>query len=220
MGSKAFDKWPPEYDFGGAKVLNLGCGFNKYPHKNVVNLDAFGVCEPDVVHDLSKPLPFEDESFDFIIANHIMEHVQDWWGCFNECARVLKTGGKMEIWVPGSGSDSIRGFRDHVHEINRCSFFGIHGTYAAGSNAWAEEHAYCHANRMFLREAVASMKNVWWLRLPAPLRNWAATHLRNVVVEQGFRFEKITAQVHQKELEKAHERAKRSFPQKGPERVG
>ena len=103
MGSSIYFKYPHYHTFGEKKVLNLGCGFAKFKSPNVTNVDAFDICKPDLVHDLNvMPLPFEDNSFDLILANHIFEHLPKWWDCFNECARVLKPCGRLEVYVPGS----------------------------------------------------------------------------------------------------------------------
>lgn len=214
MGTHAYGKYPPEHAFGGVKVLNIGCGFAQWKKPNVVNVDAFDICKPDVVHDLNKtPFPFKDETFDLVFANHILEHLPNWWECLNECARVLKPGGKIEIWVPGSGADSIRGYRDHVNEINNCSFFGVFGTYRASGNAWAVENAGCHANRLIMRDSTVAVKNLWWLRvLPQSLKTWCSVHLRNVNIENGYFLEKVGVQAHEKEMEKFNARVKANFP--------
>lgn len=46
-------------------------------------------------------LPFEDASFDVIVTSHLLEHVENDLQCIKECARVLKPGGELIIWVPG-----------------------------------------------------------------------------------------------------------------------
>src|SRR6185295_18538542 len=153
IGTSIFNKHHRDNTFGGRKVLNIGCGFAKFSAKNVINVDAFDNCRPDIVWDLNKtPYPFETGTFDLILANHIIEHLPNWWDCFNECSRILKENGKLEIWVPGSGADTILGYRDHCNTINNCSFFGVMGTYRSESNAWADDALNKNrwANRMEL----------------------------------------------------------------------
>ena len=212
MGStNIYNKYPPEFNFGGKKVLNIGCGYNQYKHKNVVNVDAFDICKPDVVWDLNKtPYPFEDNSFDIVIANHILEHLPNWWGAFNECARVLKENGVMELWVPGSGTNAANGFRDHVVEINDCSFYGVHNTWREGGNAWADENSKCPANRMKLVHRQTTMERKWWIRMaPLKLKEWMARHLRNVISEDGWFFRKVTVKEHLDERAGYHKSRKR-----------
>jgi len=80
--------------------LNLGCGLDK--RQGYVNIDCRPECNPDLLHDLTKPLPYSDNSVDEIIAKDLLEHfshhdveriLQDWY-------RVLKPGGKIYIQTP------------------------------------------------------------------------------------------------------------------------
>ena len=193
MGTSLYFKYPPESLFGGKRTLNIGCGYAQYRTPNVVNLDAYDRCKPDVVWDLEHmPLPFEDNSFDLILANHILEHVRGGWALFAECGRVLKPNGRMEIYVPGNGSDSIRGYRDHVAQISAEWFAGTFANYRSGGNAWADEHVNDYAIRMKLVKTCSVMQKYWWLRGPYFWKSFCANHLRNTVLEQGFTFRKVT----------------------------
>lgn len=193
LTSSVFTKYPSTETFGGRKVLNLGCGFAQFKAKNVVNLDGEPCSNADIIWDLSKtPLPFEDNTFDFIIANHILEHVPNWWKCFEDCARILKPEGKLEIWVPGQGSDAVLGFRDHINTINNNSFFGIHGLTRNVGNAWAEANHAGPARQLKLVGQMLHLEKKWWLRYsPKAFQYWCAEHLRNVIFQSGFVFEKI-----------------------------
>lgn len=194
MGSSVFLKYSPDYDFGGKKVLNAGCGFSKFMKPNIVNLDAFDTCKPDVVADLNGKLPFEDQTFDYIIANHIMEHLENFWGAFNELSRVLKTGGTLEIWVPGDGSDSQLGYRDHVRVVNHCSFYGVEGTSRGIGNAWAQNelNKLPPARYMKYDKVIKHLLPKKWLKYsPHWLQNWCMEHLRNTVFESGYFFRKL-----------------------------
>ncbi|MDO8269291.1 MAG: class I SAM-dependent methyltransferase [Candidatus Levybacteria bacterium] len=48
-------------------------------------------------------MPFQDNSFDFIIASDVLEHVYDTENAFFELSRVLKNKGKILISVPYNG---------------------------------------------------------------------------------------------------------------------
>mgnify|MGYP001566532747 FL=1 len=172
----------------------MGCGFAQFKMPNVVNLDAYDVCKPDVVCNLEDgALPFADATFDMIIANHIFEHVHNWWACVNECARVLKDNGVLEVYVPGSGNDSQTGYRDHISTINQYSFYGISDLLRPATNAWAETTKEQHANRLKIVKTGSVLVNTWWVRYaPRFLKNWMAAHLRNVVYENQFRFRKMS----------------------------
>lgn len=195
MGNALYTIYDPYHNFSGRKVLNIGSGFAKFHAPNVTNVDAFESCNPEVVWDLNKtPYPFEDESFDLVIANHVMEHLTNWWGAFNECARVLKEGGELIIYVPGDGTEEQMGYRDHVVPINRCSFFGTYDLTRAGGNAFmkAQEAEKSPASRMRLYQGDQVVINKWWIRwMPRRVQYWMANHLRNVVSEMGYYFVKM-----------------------------
>lgn len=48
-------------------------------------------------------IPFETESFDFVVNNQVMEHVPDLGGVLNEILRVLKPGGTVLSLFPDRG---------------------------------------------------------------------------------------------------------------------
>ena len=53
----------------------------------------------DVKADICN-LPFEDESFDFILCNHVLEHIPDDHKAMNELYRILKPGGTAILQIP------------------------------------------------------------------------------------------------------------------------
>lgn len=53
----------------------------------------------DVKADICN-LPFEDASFDWILCNHVLEHIPDDTKAMQELFRVLKPGGKALLQVP------------------------------------------------------------------------------------------------------------------------
>jgi len=80
--------------------LNLGCGTNKLP--GWVNIDSVAEFKPDLVHDLSDPLPYQDLSVDEVLAEDLLEHFDKYTRYFFsiEMTRVLKIGGKIIVQVP------------------------------------------------------------------------------------------------------------------------
>lgn len=72
--------------------LNFGCGGNILPGWE--NHDA------DV--DISKPLPYENNSIDQVFAEHVAEHIHPhkFLGFLDECRRILKPGGRIRICMP------------------------------------------------------------------------------------------------------------------------
>lgn len=81
-------------------MLNLGCGTDIRP--GWVNLDSSSAIPGvDVVHDLDTlPLPFPSERFTHILAQDVLEHLQDPVGTLRELHRILRVGGRLTIRVP------------------------------------------------------------------------------------------------------------------------
>jgi ubiquinone/menaquinone biosynthesis C-methylase UbiE len=76
----------------------------------------------DVNHDVSKPLPFEQESVDCVIARHVLEHLFDPITVLKQWTEVLKPGGKIMIAVPlGDRINSIPMNIEHVHAWDMAS---------------------------------------------------------------------------------------------------
>jgi predicted SAM-dependent methyltransferase len=70
----------------------FGCGGNK--------LDGWENYDSEV--DITKPLPFPDNSTDYIFAEHVVEHLdsREVFNFFSECYRILKDGGWIRVCVP------------------------------------------------------------------------------------------------------------------------
>lgn len=196
--SETYYKYPPFHTFEGRRVLNLGCGRNVFKTENVVNLDAFSGDGVNVVCDLSEgKLPFADESFDFIIANHVMEHIPNWFETMKEMARVLKVGGRIEIWVPPISSDSSFGYRDHINRIGLPSFFGCRTFRRAGTNLYAADEIRslgAFRNLEITNLYRRTIINLWTTVLPEWLLARLSRHLRNFVSEEGYFFKRLPSE--------------------------
>lgn len=87
-------------EYGKVK-LNLGC--YKDIRKGYINLDKEKFFEwIDVVHNLEKfPYPFEDNTFDEILANCILEHLNvDRIKFYEELHRICKNEAIIKLKVP------------------------------------------------------------------------------------------------------------------------
>jgi SAM-dependent methyltransferase len=84
--------------------LNLGCGNNIKISDGIatwINLDLSTEKGADIMGDLEKGLPmFKDEMFDFVLASHVLEHVQNYIPLIHEIWRVMKPWGTLVIKVP------------------------------------------------------------------------------------------------------------------------
>jgi len=83
------------------KRLNLGCGrCIKSKEKGWINLDSKKLEGVDVIHNIEKlPLPFNDNEFDDILCQDILEHVE-YIPVLKDLHRILKKGGIIRIRVP------------------------------------------------------------------------------------------------------------------------
>lgn len=80
--------------------LHLGCGTKKL--EGWVNIDSVKTVAPDVVHDLTTPLPYADESVEEVLAEDLLEHFDKYmrFVVFYEWSRVLKINGIITLRVP------------------------------------------------------------------------------------------------------------------------
>ena len=76
--------------------------FKRYKHWNYTTTDLYSPLA-DVVADICD-LPFEDQTYDLILCNHVLEHIPDDLKAMNELYRVLKKGGKLIAQVPIDGN--------------------------------------------------------------------------------------------------------------------
>lgn len=91
--------------------LHLGCGTKKL--EGWINIDSVPECRPDVVHDITKPLPYADQSAEDLLAEDLLEHFDKYvrYLVFYEWTRVLKVGGKIILQVPDFKTILLRYFK-------------------------------------------------------------------------------------------------------------
>ena len=77
------------------KVLDIGCGYtaNKFATTiaDVLDLQEFYKGK-NFVKIENKKLPFEDNTFDFVIASHVIEHIEDITFFLKEIQRISNKG--------------------------------------------------------------------------------------------------------------------------------
>ena len=107
IGKKFLDRyWQP----GMEKILEVGAldvngSLRDFQPKDSdwIGVDLEAGKGVDVVVERSTKLPFEDNTFDLILATSAFEHDSMFWMTFNEMLRVVKDGGFIYICAPSNG---------------------------------------------------------------------------------------------------------------------
>jgi len=85
-------------DLGGEKGSEYLSYLQGEFEVTALNLDESAV--PDILHDLEKPLPIADKSYDNVLLINVLEHIFDYHQLLNEAIRVVRPGGSIVIVVP------------------------------------------------------------------------------------------------------------------------
>lgn len=120
------------------KIIKLNLGSGKDYIDGWVNVDIEEQYNPDVISDVTQPLPFKDSSVTEIKAFDILEHVtkQQAPVFITECHRVLKVGGKLHLRLPNMFS-IIDKYREDPEVMAHflygdTSETGVYGAHKAG----------------------------------------------------------------------------------------
>ena len=86
------------------KVLHIApeqCFYNLFKNLKNINYTTFDLNSPlaDIKGDICN-LPFKENSFDFILCNHVLEHINDDKKAMKELYRVLNKNGTAILQVP------------------------------------------------------------------------------------------------------------------------
>jgi SAM-dependent methyltransferase len=141
------------------RVLEIGAGtIKRVPH--AVTLDVNPLAAPDVLHDLDvTPYPFPASSFDIVIAEHVLEHVNQVIRVVEELHRIVAPGGVLLVEVPHFSSANFHTDPTHRHAFSTRSFdYFVEGTTLARyrySNAFLRKRE----GRSVIQRAIARWAN-------------------------------------------------------------
>ena len=98
------------------KILDIGCGFTANKNATIIaDTKDFSDFYKDkkFIKINEKNLPFKDNEFDFVIASHVIEHVEDFEFFIKELERISKKG---YIELPTRLGDNLvfENLNDHV----------------------------------------------------------------------------------------------------------
>ncbi len=85
-------------DLGGDKNSEYLRFFRGQFKTTTLNLNEKS--KPDIMHDLEKPLPIADESYDHVLLINVLEHIFEYHTLLREAVRILKQGGSIVVVVP------------------------------------------------------------------------------------------------------------------------
>jgi len=121
----------------GLTIVDIGCGTHPIAgrsHDKVIGVDHQCYEEAEIVLDIGEsPLPFENDSVDFIYCSHIIEHLDHKQRdhVLFECLRVLIPGGMMFVRVPHFSDIVLRTIYDHL-----VVSYGAHTLQSVGNANW------------------------------------------------------------------------------------
>ena len=98
------------------KILDIGCGYRAHKSASVIadiqDLSNFYE-NKNFVKITEKKLPFKDKEFDFVIASHVIEHVEDFEFFIKELERISSKG---YIELPSRLGDNLvfENKNDHI----------------------------------------------------------------------------------------------------------
>jgi SAM-dependent methyltransferase len=99
------------------RVLDLGCGSKKYP--GAFGVDISADTDADLVCDLDKvPYPLEDDSFDMVLMQDLIEHLGNPYDIMAEVHRVARPGARVLLRTPHFSSTLAYGDPTHKHALS------------------------------------------------------------------------------------------------------
>ena len=101
-------------------ILDIGCGYGASKYANTIcDVQDLSKYYPNkkFVKLIQKKLPFKDKEFDFVIASHVMEHVEDVEFFIKELERVSNKG---YIELPTKLEDNLvfENKKDHLWHMD------------------------------------------------------------------------------------------------------
>lgn len=172
------------------KVLEIGCGNGALWSKNInlldkdISITLTDVCE-EMINSAKKSLsnysdifdfqivdpyniPFENESFDLVIANHILFYMKDVDKVLNEIKRVLKIGGYFYSSTIDSKNmkeleSLVKGFNSNIKisEEKISSNFGLENGEGILSKHFCQIKKYLYEDKLVINDAKGILEYIY-----------------------------------------------------------
>jgi SAM-dependent methyltransferase len=130
------------------ELLDIGCGRKPYAPLVLPHVDRYvGLEHPETLHGRefvdvwgeATNLPFEDASFDSVVAFQVLEHIEEPQVMLREAYRVLRPGGRLLVTTPFMWGihEAPRDFYRYTryglaHLVGAAGFEGVEVTASAG----------------------------------------------------------------------------------------
>jgi len=86
------------------RLLDIGCGHKPYQEmircREYIGMEMTDKFKPDIVGDVRNMHMFESNTFDSILSNQVLEHIDNVGQALREMQRVLKPGGYCVLTAP------------------------------------------------------------------------------------------------------------------------
>jgi len=116
-----------KHDLHGRKILTNVCNYgsgldigssDRPLSENCITVDSDRSTNPDICCDATN-IPVEDNSQDFVVSSHSLEHMDNPIDVLTEWYRVLKVSGRIGILLPHGEFVSSKdlGDSDHTHRM-------------------------------------------------------------------------------------------------------
>lgn len=193
----------------GHRVLDMGCGGGRHAFAvlrrgarvvafdadqgeldGVRDMAAAMVAEGEVpdggeltcVHGDALDLPFEDGSFDRIIAAEVLEHIPDDITAIRELARVLAPGGRIAVTVPSRFPEQVNWLLDSDYHDTPGGHVRIYGKDQLSGRLRGAGLVVRGSRRVH-----GLHSPYWWIRCAGGVDNddrWLARRYHDVLVRQ------------------------------------
>lgn len=158
--------------------LNFGCGTNIL--KGFVNVDVQKAPQIDKSFNFEKfPYPLEDNTFDYIIADNVLEHLSHLDKVVEELWRISKPNAKIRVIVPYWNASGMYQDWTHVNFMNE----------VAVKHLFLNPGYKYDKRVLFKNLKITFIKNRFVKTFPDRLVWWMAKMLNNMIMAMDIEVE-------------------------------